>query len=515
MLPNFIRPLDIIATMKEVQTVESLKYGGRTFLYFIGTVLLGGGGIALGAAVGYNAATIRGTGGDPVVYDTPELIAGVVLVSLGSAVLFTGLFGLVYKLLADSVASGVENGEMVARAGTSGSESVETDQTEQQSPAQKDATAETVTSSPGPEPRAPEQSGGSTADSAREDAGTTTEKHAGGASRTDSPTDAQPQSGSERLNYDEGQSSPDGDRRGAAEGRSQTDRGASRDRGAGAGSTARPRSDNQTGDRGAREATGTETEGTAPTDSSGSQPAVDSDTRESAGTTESRGDSESQDAVPSETEATPEPPTDQTDPEPTRGGAATEWGPPGNTDEDQETAAASESAQQAGDQAESLSAEQLRERTAEEIAFGSGESRGDEEASETRQDQSVDDSTPEATSDDEADTESGEDLMAADGETETDDDSTANPLDDETGSETEASTAGTEESESGPDEQQESEQTDQPEDVADLFGTSDTTESDGEDEEDPLVPEYDEIPNEDEEADSEDDDPLGDPFESP
>jgi len=93
--------------MRRVRIVESLKYGGRMFAYLLGVVVLGGGGIALGTAVGWNSVTIRGTGGDPVVYSVPELIAGVVLVVLGGTVLFTGLLGFTYKLIADSTAVGV------------------------------------------------------------------------------------------------------------------------------------------------------------------------------------------------------------------------------------------------------------------------------------------------------------------------------------------------------------------------------------------------------------------------
>ena len=96
--------------MRRVRIVESLKYGGRMFAYWLSVVVLGGGGIALGAAVGWNSVSIRGTGGDPVVYSAPELIAGIVLVSLGGTVLFTGLFGWTYKLLADAIAEGLSNG---------------------------------------------------------------------------------------------------------------------------------------------------------------------------------------------------------------------------------------------------------------------------------------------------------------------------------------------------------------------------------------------------------------------
>ena len=96
--------------MRRVRIVESLKYGGRMFAYWLSVVVLGGGGIALGTAVGWNSVSIRGTGGDPVVYSAPELIAGIVLVSLGGTVLFTGLFGWTYKLLADAIAEGLSNG---------------------------------------------------------------------------------------------------------------------------------------------------------------------------------------------------------------------------------------------------------------------------------------------------------------------------------------------------------------------------------------------------------------------
>jgi len=95
--------------MKRVGIVESLKYGGRVFVYFLAVVLVGGGGIGLGAVVGWNAASVSVTGGDLAVHDGPELAAGVVLGLLGSAVLFTGLFGIAYKLIADSTAEGTRN----------------------------------------------------------------------------------------------------------------------------------------------------------------------------------------------------------------------------------------------------------------------------------------------------------------------------------------------------------------------------------------------------------------------
>ena len=93
--------------MRRVRIVESLKYGGRMFAYLLSVVVLGSGGIVLGVAVGWNSVTIRGTGGDPVVYSTPELLGGAVLVLLGGAVLFTGLLGFTHKLIADSTAVGV------------------------------------------------------------------------------------------------------------------------------------------------------------------------------------------------------------------------------------------------------------------------------------------------------------------------------------------------------------------------------------------------------------------------
>jgi hypothetical protein len=160
--------------MKEVQIVESLKYGGRTFLYFIVSVILGGGGIALGLAVGYNAVTIFGTGGDPVIYDTPELIAGVVLVILGGTVLFTGLFGLVYKLLADAVAAGYKNtgpsglgrepptegGEAVtSTAPASPTDHSETARNRQPGPGRATSPAQTTPATGGARTRATDESG--------------------------------------------------------------------------------------------------------------------------------------------------------------------------------------------------------------------------------------------------------------------------------------------------------------------------------------------------------------------
>lgn len=141
--------------MRRVQIVESLKYGVLMFAYFFGVVVIGGGGIALGAAVGWNAATIRGTGGNPIVYDTPELAAGVVLASLGGFVLFAGLFGFIHKLIADSTAEGVASGPTEsATTNTGGVGSVgatgAVDTGESAGAADADDTAETATGTPEP-----------------------------------------------------------------------------------------------------------------------------------------------------------------------------------------------------------------------------------------------------------------------------------------------------------------------------------------------------------------------------
>ncbi|MEF8813642.1 MAG: hypothetical protein V5A55_07470 [Halovenus sp.] len=94
--------------MTAVRFADSLKYGVVIFGYFVGVTVLGLGGIALGAflAVPELSSWLDGNG-----VGQAALAGGVVLMTLGAAVWFTGLFGIARKLLADAVSAGVADGQ--------------------------------------------------------------------------------------------------------------------------------------------------------------------------------------------------------------------------------------------------------------------------------------------------------------------------------------------------------------------------------------------------------------------
>lgn len=89
--------------MTAVRSVDSFSYGARLFAYLLVVLLVGGGLLALGTAIGYSDARALLTSG---VYSRSELAGGAVLAVLGLFVLVTGWFGIVHKLIADSVAAG-------------------------------------------------------------------------------------------------------------------------------------------------------------------------------------------------------------------------------------------------------------------------------------------------------------------------------------------------------------------------------------------------------------------------
>lgn len=91
--------------MTTIRAVDSLKYGSRLFLYLLGVLVVGGGILGLGLALGLDHAQAALDGGG---YSKTELAGGAVLSLIGSFALLTGLFGVVYKLVADSVAAGLE-----------------------------------------------------------------------------------------------------------------------------------------------------------------------------------------------------------------------------------------------------------------------------------------------------------------------------------------------------------------------------------------------------------------------
>lgn len=438
--------------MREVQIVESLKYGARAFLYFIASVILGGGGIALGFAVGYNAVTIFGTGGNPVIYDTPELIAGVVLVILGGTVLFTGLFGLGYKLLADSVTAGYENTrppEISRESSTERRESVTGTAPE---PTTEHSEAGTDVQPGGRQPTT--QTGGTTAT-------------AGQARANDEPEPRQPSaSAGEREGNRDPVEEPEHVHH---TGESEHQRTAQSTEGEGRGETAGE----------SQVTTSTETE----------VPRQD--------TSQARDQNETQ---PTEGEPTASESQARVDED------ADQWGPPGHSG--QSEASSIESTASDTDQTGSSEPpdEQVKEQTAGEIAFGRGEAETTDEQPTTSTERAP---SPESETDEDPQTDRSEDDTGGStfvGEETTGGETDVEPIespDDVSGGE-----SFPEQSERPGEKSAPGQQDEEPEES----GTDE--EAGGDEGEEPLVPEYDEIPNDDESADtdSEDGDPLGDPI---
>ncbi|MFT4921962.1 MAG: hypothetical protein ACI8XM_001170 [Haloarculaceae archaeon] len=92
--------------MTAVRVAESLKYGLKLFGYFLGVVIVGGGGLALGATLAKSELSTVMSGSLP----GAQFAGGAVLGFLGAFVLVTGLFGILYKLVADAVSIGVADG---------------------------------------------------------------------------------------------------------------------------------------------------------------------------------------------------------------------------------------------------------------------------------------------------------------------------------------------------------------------------------------------------------------------
>ncbi|MFC7072524.1 hypothetical protein ACFQJ7_14175 [Halovenus rubra] len=89
--------------MNTVDVGESLTYGFKLFVYLLGIAVVGGGGMALGGALA-GPEIIDGTVTDNL--SSPELLGGAVLGILGLTVWLSGSLGLTYKLLADAVQRG-------------------------------------------------------------------------------------------------------------------------------------------------------------------------------------------------------------------------------------------------------------------------------------------------------------------------------------------------------------------------------------------------------------------------
>ena len=109
--------------MTAIRSVDSLKYGAGLFGYLLAIVVVCGGLLGLGLALGYSEATSLAGAGTLDTISKTDLAAGGVLSFFGSFVLLTGIFGIVHKLVADSVAAGVSDGQSTPDASVAASES--------------------------------------------------------------------------------------------------------------------------------------------------------------------------------------------------------------------------------------------------------------------------------------------------------------------------------------------------------------------------------------------------------
>lgn len=102
--------------MTRVPVKQSLSYGGAFFGYVLAVVVVGGGGLVLGGLLAEpELSTLLGEMSLNGV-DTAALTGGLVLAILGGAVVLIGTFALSYKLIADAVSTGMENGTSRSRA---------------------------------------------------------------------------------------------------------------------------------------------------------------------------------------------------------------------------------------------------------------------------------------------------------------------------------------------------------------------------------------------------------------
>ena len=93
--------------MTRVGLVESLKYGLTLFGYLLGVTIVGCGLFVLGGALAVPEVQAW-LDGDAI--QLAPLVGGAVFVVLGTAVWWTGIFAIVYKLVSDSVTTGLVNG---------------------------------------------------------------------------------------------------------------------------------------------------------------------------------------------------------------------------------------------------------------------------------------------------------------------------------------------------------------------------------------------------------------------
>lgn len=83
--------------MSKVSIMEGIKFGFSLLLYILGIIIISG----IPTAAGYYLIVIQGFTG-------PNLWVGYILVFVGAVIFFSGMMGIVYKVVADGVHEGVK-----------------------------------------------------------------------------------------------------------------------------------------------------------------------------------------------------------------------------------------------------------------------------------------------------------------------------------------------------------------------------------------------------------------------
>jgi hypothetical protein len=86
--------------MTAVGVLSGIKYGFVLLGYFIAVFLVGGVILGIGVAIASGGTT----GGD-----TALLAVGAVLSVIGGLIVYAGVFGVLYKIIADGVKRGIES----------------------------------------------------------------------------------------------------------------------------------------------------------------------------------------------------------------------------------------------------------------------------------------------------------------------------------------------------------------------------------------------------------------------
>ncbi|MXR52352.1 hypothetical protein GRX03_12150 [Halovenus sp. WSH3] len=131
--------------MATTSFAESFKYGARLFVLFLAVVIVGGGGLGLGAALIESEMVGWDLPSDP---DVAIFAGGAVLGVLGTSVLVIGHFAIVHKLIADGVARGSTEMSVDIEAAGSGTEQAPEPGDDEQTPDQQSLTAEPVEREP-------------------------------------------------------------------------------------------------------------------------------------------------------------------------------------------------------------------------------------------------------------------------------------------------------------------------------------------------------------------------------